>query len=165
MADSPYYAINPSGRVPHLIRDDGVGMEDSTLICAYLDELDGAPVFAWPTGERGWELRRLEASARSMLDGLTVWGRELRHRPEEERSPTIIEHERQRSQRMADLWERQIEDPLMRARFNMAQITLACALGYQSRILGSEWRKGRPKLAGWLDGIGQRPSVGATNPE
>jgi glutathione S-transferase len=34
---SPYYRINPSGRVPYLIDDTGVGMEDSQLICAYLD--------------------------------------------------------------------------------------------------------------------------------
>ena len=32
LADSPYYSINPSGRVPHLVRDDGVGMEESALI-------------------------------------------------------------------------------------------------------------------------------------
>src|SRR6478752_10236785 len=40
-ADSPYYRINPSGRVPYLIDDSGVGMEDSQLICAYLDHLAG----------------------------------------------------------------------------------------------------------------------------
>ena len=28
-ADSPYYRINPSGRVPYLIDDSGVGMENS----------------------------------------------------------------------------------------------------------------------------------------
>jgi glutathione S-transferase len=39
--DSPYYQINPSGRVPYLVDDAGVGMEDSQLICAYLDSLDG----------------------------------------------------------------------------------------------------------------------------
>lgn len=33
--DSPYYQINPSGRVPYLVDDAGVGMEDSQLICAY----------------------------------------------------------------------------------------------------------------------------------
>src|SRR5262249_39087036 len=33
---SPYYQINPSGRVPYLVDDSGVGMEDSQLICAYL---------------------------------------------------------------------------------------------------------------------------------
>ena len=41
IADSPYYQINPSGRVPYLIDDSGIGMEDSQLICAYLDSLDG----------------------------------------------------------------------------------------------------------------------------
>ncbi len=162
VADSPYYAINPSGRVPYLVRDDGIGMEESTLICAYLDELDSAPAFALPVGERGWQLRRLEASARSMLDGLTVWGRELRHRPEEERSPRIIEHERQRSRRLADLWEREIESPQMRGELNLAQITLACALGYWSRVLGSDWRHGHPALARWFDGIAERPSFAAT---
>jgi glutathione S-transferase len=33
-AGSPYYQINPSGRVPYLIDHAGVGMEDSQLICA-----------------------------------------------------------------------------------------------------------------------------------
>jgi len=42
-ANSPYYRINPSGRVPYLVRDDGVGMEESALICRYLDHLDGKP--------------------------------------------------------------------------------------------------------------------------
>ena len=59
VAGSPYYTINPSGRVPYLVRDDGTGLEESTTICAYLDELDGAPAFAQPAGEQGWELRRL----------------------------------------------------------------------------------------------------------
>ena len=39
--DSPYYRINPSGRVPYLVDNAGVGMEDSQIICAYLDGLDG----------------------------------------------------------------------------------------------------------------------------
>ena len=44
--DSPYYRINPSGRVPWLLRDDGTGLEESALICAWLDALDGRPAFA-----------------------------------------------------------------------------------------------------------------------
>jgi glutathione S-transferase len=162
VADSPYYAINPSGRVPYLIRDDGIALEDSALICDYLDHLDGAPAFALPAGEEAWEQRRLESLARSMLDGLTVWGRELRHRPPNERSPTIIEHERQRSRRMAAVWEREIENPLMRGRLNMVQIVLACALQYESQILGSELCRGHPKLAAWLDEISERASIAAT---
>jgi glutathione S-transferase len=82
LADSPYYNINPSGRVPYLIRDDGVGLEESAVICAYLDHLDGNPAFDLPAGDQAWEARRLEALARSMLDGLAVWGREIILRPQ-----------------------------------------------------------------------------------
>ena len=163
LADSPYYAINPSGRVPYLIRDDGVGLEESTLICAYLDHLDGSPAFDWPAGAAGWEARRLEARARSMLDGLAVWGREI-VRAEGERSPTVVRHEAVRSARMADLWEAQIDHPWMRGALNMAQITLACALGYAPRIPEFRWRPGHPMLGAWFDRITARPSFAATVP-
>ena len=162
-ADSPYYAINPSGRVPYLVRDDGVGMEESALICAYLDRLDGKPAFDPPGGDEQWEARRLAALARSMLDGLSVWGREIL-RPENERSPGVIEHEAERARRMTDLWEREIEHPLMRGALNMIQITLACALGLEARNPGFRWRAGRPKLSQWFDRIAARPSFTATAP-
>jgi glutathione S-transferase len=162
-ANSPYYHINPSGRVPYLIRDDGVGLEESALICAYLDQLDGKPAFNLPAGESGWEARRLEALARSLMDGLAVWGRELA-RPENERSPTIIKHEATRSARMADLWEAQIDHPWMHGALNMAQITLACALGMESRNTDLHWRPGHSKLCEWFEQFAARPSFVATAP-
>src|SRR4051794_17541990 len=88
-AGSPYYQINPSGRVPYLVDDAGRGMEDSQPICAYLDSLDGKPRFHHPSRETDRAYRRLEASARSMCDGISVWTREMQ-RPESERSPTVL---------------------------------------------------------------------------
>jgi glutathione S-transferase len=163
LADSPYYRINPSGRVPYLVRDDGIGMEESSVICGYLDHLDGKPAFDPPTGERGWEARRLGALATSLLDGLCVWGREIL-RPENERSPTVIRHEAERARRMADLWEAEIDQPLMRGGFNMVQVTLACALGLEARNPGLQWRPERAKLGAWFDRIAARPSFAATAP-
>jgi glutathione S-transferase len=162
-ADSPYYGINPSGRVPYLVRDDGVGLEESALVCAYLDHLDGEPAFGLPADGQSWEARRLEALARSMLDGLSVWGREIL-RPENERSPGVIQHETDRARRMADAWEREIDHPLMRGALNMVQITLACALGLEARNPGFRWRPRHPKLSGWFDAISARPSFTATAP-
>jgi glutathione S-transferase len=163
-ADSPYYRINPSGRVPYLVRDDGVALEESALICHYLDHLDDGPAFDFPDGPGDrLEARRLEALARSMLDGLAVWSREI-VRPEGERSPTVIEHEAQRSRRMADLWEKEIDHPLMRGKLNMAQLTLACAFGLDARIPEFRWRPGHPKLCAWYDPIAARPSFAATAP-
>jgi glutathione S-transferase len=163
VADSPYFSINPSGRVPYLIREDGVGMEESAVICAYLDHLVGEPAVQVPGSAHLWEARRLEALARSMLDGLSVWGREI-VRPENERSPSVIRHETGRAQRMADAWEREIDHPLMQGPLNMIQITLGCALGLEARNPGFRWRPGHPKLSKWFDEIAARPSFTATAP-
>jgi glutathione S-transferase len=161
--DSPYYNINPSGRVPYLVRDDGVGMEESALIISYLDRLGGTPVFDLPSEDEAWEARRLEALARSMLDGLAVWGREV-VRPRDEQSPTIIRHEAARADRMADLWEHEIENHLMNGALNLPQITLVCALGLEARNPGILWRRGHRKLSAWFDQLATRPSIGATAP-
>ena len=162
-AGSPYYQINPSGRVPYLVRDDGVGLEESALICAYLDQLDGKPAFALPAGEAAWEARRLEGLARSLMDGLAVWLREL-YRPENERSPGVIRHEMDRAARLLAHWEREIAHPYMRGPLNMAQLTLACALGLEARNPDFEWRSGHAGLLEWFRPIAARPSFQATAP-
>src|SRR6202046_1978159 len=104
---SPYYRINPSGRVPFLVDDAGIGMEDSQLICAYLDSLDGKPRFHSPSGASEWAYLRLEYAARSLCEGLCVWGRQM-GRPESERSPIVLAHEVARANRMADVFEERV---------------------------------------------------------
>lgn len=162
-AGSPYYGINPSGRVPYLVFDDGMALEESALICAYLDRLEGAPAFDIHGDDPEWEGRRLEALARSLLDGLSVWLREIL-RPENERSPGVIQHETERARRLIDVWEREIDHPTMRGALNMPQITLACALGLEARNPGFRWRTGHPKLSQWLEPIAARRSFAATAP-
>jgi len=162
-ADSPYYAINPSGRVPYLLRDDGVGLEESAVIAAWLDQHHGAPMFELPSGAARWEMLRLEALARGMVDGLSVWVREIR-RPLDEQSPTVIRHESDRSRRLVDVWEREVGHALMRGPPNLAQITLGCALGLEARIADFRWRAGCPRLVDWFAPIAARPSFAATAP-
>jgi glutathione S-transferase len=162
-AGSPYYKINPSGRVPYLVRDDGVGLEESALICAWLDQLDGKPAFALPAGEAAWEARRLEGQARSLMDGLAVWLREL-YRPENERSPGVIRHEMDRAARLLAHWEREIAHPYMSGPLNMAQLTLACALGIEARMPALDWRTGHARLVDWYGPLAARASFHATAP-
>ena len=139
-------------------------LEESALICAYLDHLFGRPAFDPPTsGEARWNALRLEALARSTIDGLAVWIRELR-RPQNERSPTIIRHEAERAARMAALWEREIVDPWMQGPINMAQLTLASALAIEGRCPDFRWRDGHPALAAWYTRIAARPSLASTQP-
>ncbi len=161
--DSPYYQINPSGRVPHLVCADGLALEDSGLISSYLDHLDGHPSFALPAGAPGLEARRVEALVRSTLDGLAVLGRE-KWRPINEQSPKIVLHETDRAKRLLNLWEQQISHPLFHGQLNMVQIVLGCTLGFADLIPDFSWRPNHPKLNVWFESISARPSFLATRP-
>src|SRR5499427_4669081 len=160
---SPYYQINPSGRVPYLVDDAGVGMEDSQLICAYLDRLDGKPRFHDAARASDWARLRLEFAARSLCDGIAVWGREMA-RPQNERSPTTLAHEAARAQRMADFFEDRATGPQMQGPPSMAHLILAVAVEMaRNRGLG-DLTAGRRRLASWMHPISDLPSLRRTVP-
>ena len=163
IANSPYYRINPSGRVPYLIDDAGAGMEDSQLICAYLDSLDGKPRFHDLRRQTDWAYQRLEFAARNMCEGICVWVREMA-RPADERSPTVLAHEISRAQRMADVFEGRAADPLMQGVPTMAHLTLAVALDVARKRGFGDLTDGRPQLAGWMRSMSELPSMQRTAP-
>ena len=160
--DTPLLAINPSGRVPTLVNDEGVMFEDSPLICDYLDALDGRPVLTPPTG---WAERILEARARSMLDGVSVWIREL-NRPEDERSPTVIAHETARAARLIAVFDEFAARGALDGPLSMLQLVVGCTLHGTGPVRppGEAWRGVSPRLAAWVDAFGARPSMQQTVP-
>jgi glutathione S-transferase len=161
VADSPYYRINPSGRVPYLVDDAGTAMEDSYLICAYLDSLDGNPRLHRPVSDQNWAYGRFEARARSLCDGISVWAREMR-RPESERSPSILAHEAARGRRMATLFESEVASPLMTGPLTMAHLVVTVALDFARNTGFGDLTEGRPQLAAWLIRMQAIPSLQAT---
>jgi glutathione S-transferase len=160
---SRYYQINPSGRVPYLVDDHGAGMEDSQLVCAYLDALDGKPRFHNASHASDWAYLRLEFAARSMCDGIAVWAREIR-RPENERSRTTLAHESARAQRMADFFEDRVTHPPMQGPVCMAQLILAVAVEMARKRGLGDLASGRPRLASWMRSISELPSMQRTAP-
>ncbi len=160
--DTPVLDVNPSGRVPTLVTVDGTVFEESALICAYLDSLEDPQILAPQTG---WSARILEARARSMLDGIAVWSREVR-RPENEQSPTIVAHETARALRLAGVFDKLVADGAFDGPLDMAQLTLGCTLHGRSdgRPPGFEWRGGNPNLAAWIDRFDARRSMQETLP-
>ena len=160
---SPYYQINPSGRVPYLVDDSGAGMEDSQLICAYLDGLDGKPRFHTAARASDWAYLRLEFAARSLCDGIAVWGREMA-RPENERSPTTLSHEAARAQRVADFFEQRVTDPPLQGSPGMAHLILAIALETARKRGLGDLTAGRPQLRSWMRPIADLPSMRKTAP-
>jgi glutathione S-transferase len=163
IADNPYYAVHASGRVPYLGLDDGRGFEDSRLIIEYLDARSPPPIVG-SSADADFENGRLEALARSLLDGLAVWRRELR-RPEDERSPGVLAHEIARAERLADRWEREVSHPLLSpAKFNLGALTLAIAVDYAERTFGFAACDGRPALAAWMRRMNERPALARSVP-
>lgn len=163
-ADSPYYRINPSGRVPYLVREDGGGMEDSQLIAIYLDGIGDGPRLTLEFATQNWEYGRLECTARSMLDGICVWVREMR-RPANERSPTILRHEHDRCLRMADTWDQEVAHPIMSGPLTMAHVLLIAALDFAAFGRMAELEVSRPALAAWARRMRDNPSIAATAPK
>ncbi len=163
VADSPYYQINPSGRVPYLIDNSGIGMEDSQLICAYLDNLDGKPRFHDAARQTDWDYQRLEFATRNMCEGICVWIREMA-RPPGERSPTTLAHEVARAQRMADQFEDCVTGRLMQHGQSMAQLILAVALDVAAKRGFGDLTAGRPQLATWMRSMSALPSMQKTSP-
>ena len=156
VAGSPYYGIAPSGRVPFLELDDGSTMEDSALICAYLDSLDGKPLFHGPDPD--WSRARMEALARSFCDGLAVRIRET-YRPENERSPGVMAHEDARAQRLADVLEREVAGAGWQGTPHMAHLVLVSALDFARDRGYADLTEGRPALRAWLGRMRAVPAV------
>jgi glutathione S-transferase len=162
-ADSPYYRIATSGRVPVLELADGRTLEETDIIVAYFDHIGRGTPLTRPMELDNWQYAHLHGLARSYIDGIGVWGRELR-RPKDEQSPTIIAHERARAERLADLWEREISHPLMNGDLNLAQLTLYCAFDSLIMYTGVGATPKHPKLQAWRAALDQRPSLQATKP-
>jgi len=161
--NDPMLAVNPSGRIPFLLLEDGTGYEDTDVIVPYLDNLISPPQFEPPGGEAYWPFIRLQAMARSMLDGVSVLARETL-RPTNEQSPGIIEHEQRRASRMADYFEMIIRDPPLTGNLNTVQLILFCALDVERRLPALDWRTGRPELVDWYTRMLGVPSISGSVP-
>lgn len=162
-SDSPYYKINPSGRVPCLILDNGTVLEESYLICRYFDAIGKGPKLIWPPETHDWEYGRLVALSRSFIDGIAVLAREVR-RPETEQSPTIVDHERARAERLVDILEAELDTPTMTGPFNLAQMILVSAIDSGSRYFDWNMTENRPRLTSWTQRLRRRPSIASTSP-
>ena len=119
--------------MPFLLLSDGLGLEDTPAIVDYLDALQKPYLFLHGMDRNNWEYRRLESTAKAMLDGLAVWVRELR-RPNDEQSPTIIDHELRRAERLSSFFNELTSNPVFSEEMNLAQLYLFAALDLERRI-------------------------------
>jgi len=155
------YTINPSGRVPFLLLDDGTGIEDTPVLVQFLDNLKKPRIFVDGLEHFDFQYLQIEAKARSLLDGASVWIREIR-RPSNEQSPTVLQHEQNRAIRLTSYFDKIVSDPLLSGSINLAQLYLFAALDLERRIQAFSWRQGNANLTTWYERMESQPSVKAS---
>ena len=162
MQDPEFRRINPLGKIPALILDDGSVLIDSPVICEYLNHAGGGKFFPnnsiWKEDSRRWKTLGLQALGDGLADAAVAWMIEGRQQPI---------NEAMRARHMAAVMA--TLDGLERATYaedpSIGEIAVGCALGYlEFRMLDLDWKSSRPRLAGWYAKFCEYPSMKATGP-
>jgi glutathione S-transferase len=152
--------VNPLGKIPTLMLEDGTALYDSPVICEYLDTLHDGPKLFPPWSERLIALRQL-ALGDGMLDIALAWVGERFRSTERQSAPHMA------------LWEAKLRacvdsleietDALDAGALTIGHIGIGVALSYLDfRFDGLRWRDGHERLAAWHATFDARPSVVAT---
>ncbi|MGY9054400.1 MAG: glutathione S-transferase N-terminal domain-containing protein [Alphaproteobacteria bacterium] len=150
--------VNPIGKIPALVMDNGQALYDSRMIMRYLNEKEGGSIYV--AGD--WELVRRESQAEGMLDAGLILRFETFARPEALRWDGWIEGQSLKVKQCLDSMEK---DADALAQVDAASITTGCGLGYLDfRFPDWGWRDGRPALAAWYETFSQRESMATTGP-
>lgn len=154
--------VNPIGRIPALVLDDGSVLYDSVVICEYLDATYGGRLFP-PQGAARWDALRRHALANGMLETGILWLNE-RTRPAAQQSPEM--HAALERKIRSALAAAEIEaDRLTANAPDIGDLTLGVALGYLDfRYADLKWRDAAPRLARAYETLASRTSLRETQP-
>lgn len=156
-------AVNPLGKVPALILDDGSVLYDSPVIIEYLDGLSEANRLIPPEGEPRWRVLRQQALGDGIMDAAVSIIVEQR-RPDEQRSPHWLGRWQAAIERGLDSLETEVDG--LGEGIDLGRVTLGSMLGYLDfRLPDLAWRDGHPKTAAWFATFSKRQSLAMTKPK
>jgi len=158
-------SVNPLGRVPALILDDGACVFDSTVIADYADTLNDSPILI-PRNDvlARMRVKRWESLADGIMDSAIVVRME-RIRPAEKQEPATVDlHNLAVTRALAHtanaLGQREWCEGNS---ITLADLALVSALVYLDlRQPERDWRGVHPNLSVWFKRMCARPSVTAT---
>ena len=160
-------ALNPLGKVPTLVLDNGSALYDSDVICDYLDALDAdvpdGPRLL-PGGDERLVVRRRLALTDGILDAAFNVACERNRRPENERSSDWIARWGETIGRGVAALADEVD--AFGETLTLAHVGAVCALDYVALRAPDllDWRDAHPALVGWYGRYGEREAMRETRP-
>jgi glutathione S-transferase len=155
--------VNPVGRIPALVTDDGTVLYDSVVICEYLDATYGNGTLFPRDGAARPSASRRHALADALLETLVLWRDETSRPPEQQSKEIRAAFERKVSSSLKAA--EQEAERLGESAPDIGDVTLGVALGYLDfRYAALGWRDRHPRLADAYARFGSRPSMQDTTP-
>ena len=165
--ESTIQQVNPLGKIPCLVMEDGSTLYDSRVIAEYLDTISPVCKLLPPNGRDRTEVKVWEALADGVLDAAILVFLERRERTPEQQSDKWIA----RQMGKVDAGLREMSAKLgdsgycMGIHYSLADVAVGCALGWLSfRFPDIDWRGDHPNLARLFDKLSERASFRDTVP-
>ncbi len=165
-ADSGVADLNPLGKVPVLVLDDGTALYDSRVICEFLDAVSPIGRLLPADNRERIEVRRWEALADGIVDAGAL-ARAEGQRPSHEQSPSWTDRQLKKVARGLDALESQLGARAYCCGNNLtlADVAVGACLGWLDfRFPQLGWRADRPNLARLAARLAERPSFVETAP-
>jgi glutathione S-transferase len=160
--DRALVALNPLGKVPTLVADDGTVLYDSRVICEYLNAMGDGHLLPRDGAVR-WRALVDQALADGIMDAAVLARYENASRPEALRWSDWTAGQLDKVGCGLDEVERRVA--AFGDRLDLGVIALGAALGYLDyRFASIGWRNTRHATAAWFERFGARPSMVATRP-
>jgi|SRR5471030_1787217 len=166
--DTTIDKLNPLGKVPSLVMEDGNVMIDSRVMVEYLDTLTPVCKLLPPNGRDRADVKCWEALADGMLDAAIIVRLERTQRPVALQSEDWMARQMRKVQLgLASLSDKLGESAYCAGiHYSLADVAVGCTLGWLSfRFPDITWRDDYPNLARLYDKLSERQSFKDTVPQ
>jgi glutathione S-transferase len=167
-SDTTIQLLNPLGKVPSLVMEDGSVMVDSRVIVEYLDTLTPVCKLLPPNGRDRADIKCWEALADGIADAAILMRLERTLRAPAQQSQEWIDRQLQKVRLgLAALSHKLGEQPYCAGtHYSLADVAVGCTLGWLLfRFPDIGWRDEYPNLARLFDKLSERPSFKDTLPQ
>ncbi|MHB1215833.1 MAG: glutathione S-transferase [Thiobacillus sp.] len=166
LPDSPVAALNPLGKVPVLVLEDGASVFDSRVIVEYLDHVSPVAHLIPAEPKSRMVVRGVEALADGVTDAAVAVFLEKKRAPEQQSSDWLVLQEKALFRGLEALSVALGEKSwFMGINMTLADVACGCTLGYLVlRFPEIDWRSAHPNLARLADKLSTRASFMETVP-